>query len=118
MPNLRKLSLLVGIAIAATGSIRAADGSAKPAKPDMATNLSTADLQKLVQQFNQRRDTLLADRQQLVDQLKNATAEQRKQILAKMEAQQKELLDAQRALGKQIRDDMKKLRQTTPGGGR
>jgi transcription initiation factor IIE alpha subunit len=47
-----------------------------------------------------------------VNQLKAAaTADQRKAILDKMQAQEKELVDAQRALGKQLRDELRKLRQ-------
>jgi 4-aminobutyrate aminotransferase-like enzyme len=53
----------------------------------------------------------------LLDQLKNATAEQKKAILDQMQAQQKDLLDAQRALGRQIRDELRKLRQSQPAGG-
>ena len=71
----------------------------------------SADVQKLVDQFSAKRDTLIADRQALVNQLKGATADQRKAILEKMQAQEKELVDAQRALGKQLRDEMRKLRQ-------
>jgi hypothetical protein len=77
-----------------------------------------ADVQKLVDQFSAKRDTLIADRQALLNQLKGATAEQRKAILEKMQAQEKELVDAQRALGKQIRDDLRKLRQNQPAPGR
>lgn len=51
-----------------------------------------------------------------MNQLKNATAEQRKAILEKVQAQEKDLLDQQRALGRQIRDEMRKLRQTAPAG--
>jgi len=72
----------------------------------------SADVQKLVDQFSAKRDTMIADRQALVNQLKAAaTADQRKAILDKMQAQEKELVDAQRALGKQLRDEFRKLRQ-------
>jgi hypothetical protein len=71
----------------------------------------SADVQKLVDQFSTKRDTLIADRQALVNQLKGATADQRKAILEKMQAQEKELVDAQRALGKQLRDELRQLRQ-------
>jgi len=72
----------------------------------------SADVQKLIDQFSAKRDTMIADRQALVNQLKAAaTADQRKAILEKMQAQEKELVDAQRALGKQLRDELRKLRQ-------
>lgn len=105
-------TLILAVAILATAvGVRAADAG----KPEVVAAASSSDLQKLIDQFKARRDTLLADRQALIDQLKNATAEQRKQILDKMQAQQKDLIDAQRALGKQIRDEMRKLRESTPG---
>ncbi len=102
------------------GGAFAADGSGepKPAKPDVAATVNSSDLRKLIDQFSKRRDSVLADRQALLEQLKNATADQRKQILEKMQAQQKDLLEAQRSLGKQIRDEMRKLRETTPGSRR
>ncbi len=77
----------------------------------------SADVQKLINQFSTKRDTLIADRQALVNQLKGATADQRKAILEKMQAQEKELVDTQRALGKQLRDELRQLRldQLTTG---
>jgi hypothetical protein len=77
-----------------------------------------ADMQKLADQVNAQSAKMLADRQALLNQLKGATEEQRKAILEKLKAQEKDLLDAQRALGKQIRDDLRKLRPTQPPGGR
>lgn len=115
---LRRVLLISAVVIATGGGVRAAEAPVKPEKPQIGTRMSASDLQKLIQQFNSRRDTLLASRQALLNQLKTATTEQRKEILQKMEAQQKDLLDAQRALGKQIRDDMRKLRQSLPGPGR
>lgn len=117
--RLAPIQLVVFVALATTATgLRGAD--AKPNLPNAAiTALANgSDIQKLIQQFNLRRDSLLSDRQALLNQLKSATAEQRKEILQKMEAQQKDLLEAQRALGKQIRDDMRKLRQSATGPGR
>jgi parvulin-like peptidyl-prolyl isomerase len=70
----------------------------------------SADVQKLVDQFSAKRDAMIADRQALVNQLKAATADQRKAILEKMRAQEKEVVEAQRALGKQLRDELRQLR--------
>jgi len=90
----------------------------KPADAAKAAGASQpADVQKLIDRFSAKRDTLIADRQALVNQLKGATADQRKAILEKMQAQEKELVDAQRALGKQLRDDLRKLRQDQLVGG-
>lgn len=115
----KSILILLAMTFAVATGVRAADATKpKPSKPDMATAVNSSDLQKLIQQFATRRDSMLADRQALLNQLRNATAEQRKAILEKMESQQKELLEAQRALGKQIRDDMRKLRMSLPGPGR
>jgi hypothetical protein len=121
--KLRSLaSWLLVAAFAAVGvGVRAADAPAKPtanapavAKPDKP---APADVQQAIDQFGAKRDTMIANRQALLDQLKNATAEQKKAILDQMQAQQKDLLDAQRALGRQIRDELRKLRQSQPAGG-
>lgn len=101
--------------LAVGGVARAAAPSEKPQKPEI---IASGDLQKLIDQFNKRRETMLADRDALVAQLKNATDEQRKAILEKMQALQKDQLDAQRALAEQIRDEMRKLRRTSGPGSR
>ena len=114
--SLKKL-LLAAILVASVGlgaaqTIPPAPPAVKPTEVSkLATVQVTADVQKLINQFSAKRDTLIADRQALLNQLKGATAEQRKAILEKMQAQEKELVDAQRALGKQLRDDLRQLRQ-------
>lgn len=116
----RPTLVLTAVLLLTSAGVRASDTAPAPKapKPEIAANGSSSDLSKLIDQFNKRRDSMLADRQALLDQLKNATAEQRKQILDKMQAQQKDLIEAQRALGKQIRDEMRKLRESTPGSRR
>jgi hypothetical protein len=112
--SLASLFLVAALAAVAVG-MRAADAPAKPAaKPDKP---APADVQKAIDQFNAKRDAMIADRQAMLDRLKNATAEDKKAILDQMQAQQKDLLDAQRALGRQIRDELRKLRQSQPPGG-
>jgi len=117
-------SLAIAAFLAASTGLFAADPAASaPAKPvaDVAApakveKLLPTDVKKITEKFSAQRDAVLADRQALLDQLKTATAEQRKAIIEKMQAQQKDLLDAQRALGKQIRDDLRQLRQSQPTG--
>jgi hypothetical protein len=112
-----KTPLLAAIFAASVGfcAAQTIPPAPQPVKPTESSKLATvqvtADVQKLINQFSAKRDTLIADRQALVNQLKGATADQRKAILDKMQAQEKELVDAQRALGKQLRDDLRKLRQ-------
>ena len=114
MISVRNALLILVTACALTGSAFAGDASA-PAAPTAPTPASgKPDLQQLIQQFNHRRDSLVANHDALVNQLKTATAEQKKAILEKMAAEQKDLLDTQRAMAKQIRDEMRKLRQQTP----
>ena len=96
--------------LAVGGGLRAADAPAKAEKP-------AADVKSAMDQFSAKRDAMIKDRQALLDQLKNATAEERKAILDQMQAQQKDLLETQRALGRQIREELRKLRQSQPAGG-
>ena len=103
------------IALSAMGGVVRAAGTA-PA-PSPAATASSPDLQKLIEQFKSRRDAMLADRQALLNQLKNATEDQKHAILEKMRARQKDLIDEERALGKQIRDEMRRLRDTVPTAG-
>ncbi len=114
--------LLVAAFCAVAAMARAADAATKTDKNATAVKPEvmpvSADVKKSIEQFNAKRDAMIADRQAMLDQLKNATAEQQKAILATMQAQQKDLLEAQRALGRQIRDELRKLRQSQPAGGR
>ena len=100
------LVLALGFVLGAMAPARAAD-AATPPKP--------ADLQKAVEQFNAQRERVLAEYQAQLDQLKGLTEEQRRQILEKMQEQRKAIDAAQRAQGKQIREDLRKLRQSSPG---
>ncbi len=117
MPAFRKCIVLMLAVLGLAAGAYAGDAAA-PAKPTKQTPpvVGNADLQKLIDQFSARRDTILAEREALLNQLKTATAEQKKAILDKMQAQQKDLIDAQRALGRQIRDEMRQLKQTLPSG--
>jgi hypothetical protein len=102
--------LIVTAALAAAGSLYAADAPAgKPAdKPvTKAQSPAVGDVKKDVEKFGAQRDTMLAERQALINQLKTASEEHRKAILEKMKA----LGDAQRELSKQLRDDLRKQRQ-------
>jgi hypothetical protein len=113
-----RLMLLVAAFSAATAL--AADAPAKAEKNTAATKTDaspvSADVKKSIDQFNAKRDAMIADRAVKLDQLKNATAEQKKAILEQMQAQQKDLLEAQKALGRQIRDELRKLQQSQPTG--
>lgn len=116
MTCFRRLLLSAIATLAVVGSALAADAPVVPKPSTPAVVAANPDLQKLVQQFNTHRDSILANREAMLKQLMNATAEQKKEILNKMAEDQKDLIDAQRALAKQIRDEMRKLRQNLPAG--
>lgn len=105
------------IALTAMGGFARAVDAAPAPNPNVAPATSSPDLQKLIEQFKSRRDAVLADRQALLNQLKNATEDQKRAILEKMRTRQKDLIDEERALGKQIRDEMRRLRDTVPAAG-
>lgn len=115
MNNLRQVLTLVVALSAMAGMARAANAPAP--KGNVAAAPSSTDLQNLIAQFKSKRDAMLADRQALLNQLKNATEDQKRAILAKMRARQKDLIDEERALGRQIRDEMRRLRETVPPSG-
>lgn len=109
------IKLIAATTLVACTGLFAADAS--PTKQDSssaAKSSAPADVKKDMEKFNAQRDEMLANRQSLVNQLKTATDEQRKAILEKM----KELGDAQRELSKQIREDLRKLRQGQGSSGR
>jgi hypothetical protein len=127
------LPLFLAAFFAVSAGLRAADAPAKDAAPAKAkadvqpapadakkakteTQPAPADMKKATEQFNAKRDALIAAHAAQLEKLKNATAGERKAILEQMQAQQKDLLEAQRALGKQIRDDLRKLKQSQPPG--
>ncbi len=107
--------LIVAAAIAVVGNLYAADAPVSPTDPRKPADKPLAkvqppaagDVKKDVEKFSAQRDTLLAERQALFNQLKTASDEHRKAILEKM----KELSETQRELSKQLRDDLRQQRQ-------
>jgi hypothetical protein len=68
-------------------------------------------VQGVLQKFDAQRDAMMAERKALLDKLQAAkTDAERKAILDQLKAEQKTNIDEQRALGKEIRAEMKKLR--------
>jgi biopolymer transport protein ExbB/TolQ len=100
-----------GVAQAAeTGSATSTVSATREAAKKGTT--TAVELQKLVEQVSAQREKMIADHDALARQLKQATEEQRKAILAQMHEQKKEFEAAQSALHKQIRDEQRRLRQT------
>lgn len=107
-------SLLIATALAVGTSVYAADsaGDAKAAA-DKAKAAAAEAAKKDQEKFNAQATKMIAAREALAKQLKDATDEQRKVIFQKM----KELQDQERELNKQFRDEFRKQlnRQGTPG---
>lgn len=68
--------------------------------------------------FQASRDAYLADRSKLIDDLKKATTEaEREKILEALKQEKVEREVEERNLGKQIREELKKLRDARKSGG-
>jgi Skp family chaperone for outer membrane proteins len=109
----------VGVAAAQTTPASEAKAVAVTAKESLRKGpASAADLQKLMEQMNSQREKLIADHEALGKQLKDATDDARKLILAKMHEQKKAFEAEQSALHKQIRDEQRRQRQSSAPGKR
>lgn len=110
--------VLVALLASGAGAMAAqtGDGGAAVREKAQTARATSADLQKLVQQIGSQREKMIADHEALAKQLKDATDEQRKAIMEKMQEQKKAFEAAQSALHKQIRDEQRRLRQAgVPG---
>lgn len=73
----------------------------------------------MLRQFDAKRDKLAADRKVLIEKL-NATKDdgERKNILEQLRTEQQTQADERRALGKEMREELRKVRdQRKTGGG-
>ncbi|MBS0663703.1 MAG: hypothetical protein JSR48_10605 [Verrucomicrobia bacterium] len=121
----RILSLILGLALA--GAVAHAQTSTPPTPPPPPNMPHTPALQAsdvakavaaILQQFDAKRDQAIADRQALIEKIKAATTDAERQALmtqlrTEMAAHREEMA----ALGKQIREELRKLRQQRQGGG-
>lgn len=115
----RKLMILAALAVGSGlyAADQAADAAAaakavadKAAAAKAAATATKQDQEK----FNAQASKLLATREALKNQLKTATEEQKKAIAEKL----KELGTAELEMGKQMRDEFRKLRQAQGAPGR
>jgi len=105
--NAKMLNKLIVVAALAVGTgLFAADAPSKPDEKSK-TTATSADTKKDAEKFNAQRDAVLAQREALTKQYQTATAEQRKAIMEKL----KDIDGAQRELSKQVKEDLRKLRQ-------
>ncbi|HUR56553.1 MAG TPA: hypothetical protein VM029_02510, partial [Opitutaceae bacterium] len=105
-----KAKLIKDCGLAATLFVACFSWSAAADSPaaTVATNAPAAkELQRTREQLTARSELFLAERQKMIDQLRTATEEQKKAILAKMEEQRQAMLEASRELAKQAREDLR-----------
>lgn len=115
--SLRSLhkTLIPAILLMAVAGLRAADAPAgdKPAKPEKPAT-ANGDVQKRIDEVRKQSSRILANHEELKKKLEGATEAQRKEILKKMQEQ----MDEARQLGNQIRDELRKLRESQGKGPR
>lgn len=95
-----------------------AKSAAEAAKERAKSGPGGAGLQDLIKQLRDNRETMIADHDALAKQLKDATEQEKRTIKEKMERQMKAFEEQQATLHKQIRDEQRRQRQTTPPGKR
>lgn len=71
----------------------------------------------LLDQFKAQREEYTASRRMLIERLKTCTEEEKSAIIEQLRLEQRERVEEQRALGKQIRDELKTLREQRKTGG-
>lgn len=73
---------------------------------------------KVIADFQTQRDQYLTQRKTLLEQLKTANDAERKTILEQLRTENEKRAEEERVLGKQIRDELKRLREErkTTGG--
>lgn len=86
-------------------------GAAQTAADSAAKEKAKSEVSKSKEQANAQRDRMIAEYEALTKQLKDATEEQKKAILAKMQDRKRAFEEAQNALHKQIRDEQRRQRQ-------
>lgn len=113
--------VIAAAALAGCSAMAAADaGATAEAKQAAKESVRPAsnDLQKLIAEITSQRDRMIADHEALAKKLKDATETERKEILERMSEQKKAFEAAQSMLHKSIRDEQRRLRQSSAPGRR
>ena len=111
----RTLVLVGSLLVTASGAF--AESTTPPTPPSTPNASDNAKaIQALHDQFKAKREQFIADRKALIAKLQGATEAERKQILEQLKAEQKNRIDEQRALAKQIRDAAKEQGRHKPKG--
>jgi ABC-type branched-subunit amino acid transport system ATPase component len=102
-----------------TGGSTSPGGTTNPRGKGPAANASenAKAVHKVIADFQAQRDQYLAERKTLLEKLRTATETERKTILEQLRAENEKRADEERALGKQIREELKKLRDERKSAG-
>jgi hypothetical protein len=93
-------------------------GKAAPHTPNANSSDNAKAVQTVLQKFDANRDQFIAQRQALLDQLAAAKTEaDRKAILDQLKSDQEAAKQQKEQLGKEIRDELRTLRQQRKAGG-
>jgi hypothetical protein len=93
-------------------------GKAAPHTPDPHSSDVAKAVQAVLQKFDANRDQFIADRKALLDQLAAAKTEaERKAILEQLKAENETEKQQKEQLGKEIRDELRTMRQQRKSGG-
>ena len=84
--------------------------------PNDNASQNAKDVHLVLEEFRTLREGYLAQRKSLLEQLKGASEEKKKEILEQLRSETAARDEEERALGKQIRDDLKKLRDARKTG--
>lgn len=84
--------------------------------PNENASQNAKDVHLVLEQFRTLREGYLAQRKELLEKLKGANDEEKKKILEQLRVESASRDEEERALGKQIRDDLKKLRDARKTG--
>lgn len=93
-------------------------GKAAPHTPNPNSSANAQAVQTILQKFDANRDQYMADRKALLDKLATATTDaDRQAILDELKADKAANKEQRTQLGKEIRDELKTLRQQRKSGG-
>lgn len=109
----------VGVALcgAQTPSASEAKAAATTAAKEKA-KASAPSLAELQKKIKDQRDTMIADHDAFVKQLKDATEAQKKEILEKMAAQKRSFEEANKTLHRQMQEELRRVREKAGPGKR
>jgi hypothetical protein len=119
-PSVKLLALLACSVLGASVALaQKPEDTGKPSDPPQLRGKGSVEsetVRTLLQDFATKREQYIAERKALIEKLKTATDAEKKQILDQLKADQQARIDEQRELAKQIRDELKKLREARKSG--